>query len=177
MSSFLSGATMPSSSSTCSLFILISPFVYIKQKQRKTKQKKERRNTSREFLAVHFTLYNIHTVELSLFINEVYKLRGWKKGHSENVRTPQLGSWMVTKCQSIGLARPLYCRPMCSVLPQPMYSISPSRVKILEKGDFPDFLSIEYSVIGTNITYTVYTRSIFTKVKISSVLSKKTFED
>jgi hypothetical protein len=43
MSSFLSGATMPSSSSTCSLFILISPLVYIKQKPRKIKPKKERK--------------------------------------------------------------------------------------------------------------------------------------
>jgi hypothetical protein len=43
MSSFLSGATMPSSSSTCSLFILISPFVYIKEKRRKIKQKIERK--------------------------------------------------------------------------------------------------------------------------------------
>jgi hypothetical protein len=48
---------------------------------------------------------------------------------------------------------------LCVLLPQPMYSLSPSRVKILEKGDF---LSREYSVIGTNITYTVYT--VYTEV-------------
>jgi hypothetical protein len=69
MSSFLSGATMPSSSSTCSLFILISPFVCIKQKRRNKKQKKERKRektpagsicvlmVGREIMKIKFPLY------------------------------------------------------------------------------------------------------------------------